>query len=494
MKGYRVTKKRFLSGIACFAVGGLALAAPLVAQQAQSISAKDKQTGAKAHPELLQEFGGAYSGSQVGYVTQVGRRIAMQSGLSNSQNDFTITLLNSPVNNAFAIPGGYVYVTRQLLALMNDEAELASVLGHEVGHVAAQHSQKRQKAATRNTILGVLGQVLVGAVAGNSGLGQMLQEGIGTGSQLLTLRFSRTQEYEADDLGISYLARAGYDPAAASTMLASLAAQSALEARVRGGDARSVPEWASTHPDPGSRVARALTQARKTGAQGGARNRDTFLTALNGVLYEDDPKQGIVEGRTFRHPDLRLGFTVPQGFTMMNGTRAVTVQGSGGQAQFAGGAMPSGGLPEYIDSVFRAVGGQQQSVNYGQIQQTSVNGITAAYATARANSQQGAVGVTVFAYQFDPRTVYHWVAITPVNNTGVFNSLYQSVKRLTPAEAGAIKPRRLQVVNVRSGDTVQSLSARMAYTDYKLDRFLTLNALKSNARLQPGQKVKLVTY
>ena len=489
-----MAKKWLLSGIAGLAVAGGAVAVPSVAQQAQSISAKDKQVGAKAHPELLQEFGGPYSGSQAAYVTQVGRKIAVQSGLSNSQSDFTITLLNSPVNNAFAIPGGYVYVTRQLLALMNDEAELASVLGHEVGHVAAQHSQKRQKAATRNSILGVLGQVLVGAVAGNSGLGQMLQQGIGTGSQLLTLRFSRTQEYEADDLGIRYLAKAGYDPAASSSMLASLAAQTALEARVRGGEARSAPEWASTHPDPGSRVSRALTQARKTGVAGGVRNRDAFMNALNGVLYEDDPKQGIVDGRTFRHPDLKLSFTVPQGFAMANGTQAVTINGSGGQAQFAGGAISSGGLPAYIDSVFSALGSGQGRVDYGEIQRTSVNGIDAAYASARANTQQGVVGVTVFAYQFGPQTAYHFVAITPVNNTGLFNSLYQSVRKLTAADVAAIKPRRVQVVTVKAGDTVQTLSRRMAYADYQQERFLTLNALQSNARLQTGQRVKIVTY
>jgi len=144
-----------------------------------SMSEAEKAEGAKAHPELLAEFGGLYAGPQAAYVTSVGRKIAVQSSLSGQQGDFTISLLNSPVNNAFAIPGGYVYVTRQLTALMNSEAELAGVLGHEVGHVAAQHSKRRQNAATRNSIIGVLGQVLVGAVVGNNGLGQLLQQGIG---------------------------------------------------------------------------------------------------------------------------------------------------------------------------------------------------------------------------------------------------------------------------------------------------------------------------
>lgn len=144
----------------------------------QAISAADKEQGAKAHPQLVAEFGGAEAGAQATYVESVGKNIAVQSGLSGARSDFTVTLLNSPVNNAFAIPGGYIYTTRQLVALMNNEAELAAVLGHEVGHVAARHAAKRQSAATKNTIIGVLGTVLSGVLLGNSQVGQLLQKGL----------------------------------------------------------------------------------------------------------------------------------------------------------------------------------------------------------------------------------------------------------------------------------------------------------------------------
>lgn len=462
---------------------------PAAASVPQSMSAKDKATGAKAHPELLAEFGGLYEGPQAAYVTTVGRKIASESGLANQPTEFTITLLNSPVNNAFAIPGGYVYVTRQLMALMNNEAELASVLGHEVGHVAARHSQKRSNRATRAGLGAVLATVLGGVLLGGDGakLGQQLGGAI---AQRYVLSYSRAQEFEADDLGVTYLAKSGYDPVASSTILASLAAQTSLDTRRAGKSENALPEWASTHPDPASRVTRARQKALATSARGKVTNRDSFLQMLDGMLYDDDPKQGIVEGSSFRHPDLKLGFNAPSGYIMSNGTKAVSITGTGGQAQFSGGPF-DGNLETYIANVFKAVGGSQSQVNYGSVNRTTINGLDAAFATGRANTQSGPVDVTVYAYVFGPTTAYHIVAINPVGATP-FSGLFQSVRRLNAAEIANIKPRRIDVVSVRSSDTVRSLSERMAYPDYKLERFRVLNGLGADEALKAGQKVKIV--
>ncbi|BBD00315.1 MULTISPECIES: M48 family metalloprotease [Sphingobium] len=481
------------------AVLAMAASAPVVIGQQRAIrtvsniSAQDRASGAKQHPELMKEFGGAYVGPQAKYVEGVGRRIAVQSGLSNAQGDFTVTLLNSPVNNAFAIPGGYVYVTRQLMALMNDEAELAGVLGHEVGHVAAQHGQRRQQAAQRNAVGGALLGALAGALLGDSGFSGLIQKGIGTGSQLLTLKFSRTQEYEADDLGIRYLASGGYDPRALSDMLASLAAQSDLDAQVTG-NARSTPAWASTHPDPGARVERAAKAAEATRATSTVRNRDAFLNAVDGVLYGDDPKQGVIDGNRFRHPDLRLSFTIPSGFGMENGANAVSITGSGGQAQFSA-APYSGNLDAYINSVFAKLGDGKGGVPAGEISRTTINGLPVAYRTVRASTQSSQVDATVFAYDFGGGKAYHFLLLTQAGQgIGPFSAMLQSVQRLSAQEAAAIKPRRVDVVTVKAGDTVQSLAKRMAYTDYQLDRFLTINALEENSALRAGQRVKIVTW
>lgn len=455
----------------------------------QSMSAKDKATGAKAHPELLAEFGGLYEGPQASYVTTVGRKVASQSGLTNQPTEFTVSLLNSPVNNAFAIPGGYVYVTRQLMALMNNEAELASVLGHEVGHVAARHSQKRNNRATRAGLGAVLATVLGGVLLGGDGakLGQQLGGAI---AQRYVLSYSRAQEYEADDLGVTYLAKSGYDPVASSTMLASLAAQTSLDSRRAGKTENALPEWASTHPDPASRVARARQKAQAISTRGKTTNRDSFLQMLDGMLYDDDPKQGVVEGSSFRHPDLKLGFNAPSGYVLTNGTRAVSMTGTGGQAQFSGGAF-DGNLDTYIANVFKAVGGDKAPVNYGTVRRTTINGLDVGYATARANTQSGQVDVTVYAYVFGPNSAYHIVAINPVGAT-TFNSLFQSVRRLSGSEIASIRPRKIDVVSVRPSDTVRSLAERMAYSDYKLERFRVLNGLGADEALRPGQKVKLV--
>lgn len=493
-----MARKYFMLWLSGALVAGCTATQSGEAQQGQirtasSMSQAERKQGADAHPQLLAEFGGIYQGPQANYVTSVGRKIAVQSSLSSQQNDFTISLLNSSVNNAFAVPGGYVYVTRQLLALMNDEAELAGVLGHEVGHVAAQHSQRRQSAATRNTLLGVLGQVLVGAVAGDSGLGQLLQRGIGTGSQLLTLKFSRSQEYEADDLGIRYLVSAGYDPKALSSMLASLAAQNTLDGRVRG-QASAVPEWASTHPDPASRVRRALTNAQATRSTNTLRNRDIFLNNLGGMIYGDDPKEGIVQGSQFLHPAMKLKFTAPNGFTIQNGTSAVSVVGQSGQAQFSM-AQYNGNLDSYVQSIFTQLAGQGQrpSVN---TQRTTINGLPVSYgATSMTNGQGTRLDVTVVAYQFGPSTAYHFIVLSPAGRgLGSLSSLINSVTRMSDSEAAGIRPRKLQLVTVRQGDTVQRLASRMAFSDNQLDRFLVLNGLAANAALPVGQRVKIVTY
>lgn len=480
----------FLVGIAALAVptAVLAQAAPRYLNQREVAEAQ------REHAELVAEFGGAESGARAAYVESVGRRVAAYSGIANSASAYRFTTLNSAVENAFAVPGGYVYITRQLMGLMNDEAELAFVLGHETGHIAARHAQARKAAVTRNSILGVLGAIL-GSAIGSNVFGSLISQGAQQYAQLATLSFSRDQEYQADTLGIRYLISAGYDPMASATMLANLVRADALETRIQGRDNRSTPEWARTHPLSTNRTLRAQSEARASGSAGqGLRNRDQFLAQLEGIYVDDDPAQGVIDGRSFTHPDLGFQFHVPVGYRMNNGTRAVTISGSAGQAQFSTGRF-NGDLALYISQVIYQLSGGRGQIAMGPPRQTMINGIPAMYSIGRANTSSGAVDVSVMAYRWAPDRAYHFVMLTRAGvGIGPFASMVDSLRRISPQEAAAIRPRIVDVVSVAPGDTTQSLAQRMAYRDFKLERFLSINGLANNARLVPGQKVKVVIY
>ena len=476
-------------------LGATAMALTPAASSAQAgryLNPRDVAEAQRQHAELVAEFGGAETGARGAYVESVGRRVAAFSGVANSGAAFRFTTLNAAVENAFAVPGGNVYITRQLMALMEDEAQLAFALGHEAGHIAADHSRARQQAARRNSISGIFGALLGSVLGGGFGsaIAQMSQQR----AQLATLGFSREQEYQADMLGTRYLVAAGYDPAGGPGILAALGRSTALQARVQGRTNRQTPEWASTHPLSENRTQRALAGARATGRLGtGIRNRDQFLAQLEGVYVDDDPEQGIIDGRSFTHPDLRIQFAVPVGYLMQNSTRAVTVKGSAGQAQFSGGRY-SGSMENYIYQVFQGLSGdRQQQLSIPPAQRTTINGLPAAYTTSRANTSSGVFDVSVMAYQWNPNTIYHFVMLTQ-GGTGMapFAQMVNSLRRITPGEAANIRPRVIDVVTVRQGDTVQSMASRMAYRDFQLDRFLAFNGLNAGSRLVPGQKVKLI--
>jgi len=461
---------------------------PAAAQQLKFLNPGDVAEAQRQHPQLVQQLGGAETGPRAAYVASVGRRVSAFSGLANPGQSLHFTTLNSAVENAFSVPGGYVYVTRQLLTLMDDESELAFAIGHEVGHVAANHAHIREQYARQNSY-GVLGQI-IGAIFGG-GFGDLLS----ARSRLDTLSFSRDQEYQADSLGIRYMIAAGYDPVGASEVLAALSRNSALQARVEGRSNRQTPEWASTHPLSENRMQRALFEARSTGRLGkGLRNRDGFLAQLEGVYVDDDPAQGVIDGPTFTHPDLRIQFSVPAGYLMSNSTDAVTISGSAGKAQFRGGQF-TGSLDQAAMLAMRQLTRGQYDLPMPQPQHVTINGMPAAVTTTRANGSSGPVDVSVAVYQWDPQRVYYFVMLTPGGyGVGPFIPMINSLRRITPAEAAAIRPRIIHVVTVAPGDTMQSLASRMAYRDFRLERFLSLNGLAPNSRLLPGQKVKLVIY
>jgi len=287
---------------------------------------------------------------------------------------------------------------------------------------------------------------------------------------------------------VQYLIRAGYNSRAMATLLTSLAAQNALDAQLQGRGDATIPSWASTHPDPASRVQNALTQA---GAATGVVNREAFLNRIDGLLYGDDPAQGVIEGNDFIHPELRLRFTAPQGFYMVNGTTAVSINGEGGRAQMTAAAF-DGNLENYVRAVFRSLGGNQQQLAPQSLQRSDVNGIPALIGGARVNNGQGQVDVTVVAYDFGGGKAYHFQSVTPAGQATIFNSMYNSMRRISSSEAAQVIPRQLDVVTAVRSDTIQTLSRRMAYSDAQEARFRVLNGLSSSDQVVPGQQYKIV--
>jgi predicted Zn-dependent protease len=448
----------------------------------------EREAGAELHPRLLAEFGGAYEAPEAAYVRSLGERIAAAAGL---EGQCTFTLVNSDVVNAFAVPGCYIYVTRGMVAVVNSEAELASVLGHEVGHIVAAHSRRQQ----RRSLLRGLGVAAVEAVTGSEELTRLA----GAAAGFFTLRYSRRQEYEADDLGIRYLAAAGFDPHAAGDMLAALGRQEAFQARTRGHDAaRSIPEWARTHPLAGNRVERAAATAAATGIADEARpeNEAGYLGEVDGLLYGDDPAQGFVLGRRFAHPAMRVGFEAPPGFTLTNSPQSILIEGPGGaRGEFAGGRLGKGGLEGYASGVLErllagAGGGVRAQVQSAE--PASVNGVPAFVLTAAAGTQEGTVTLTVAAYAGESGAAFHFLLATPAaaEARASIEPLIRSFRLLSREEAGALRPRFLRTVPVPAGGA--AALARLMATEQPLEHLLMLNGLASADALRPGQRVKIV--
>ena len=288
---------------------------------------------------------------------------------------------------------------------------------------------------------------------------------------------------------MKYINAAGYTPYAAASMLTQLNAETTLDAQIAGRSANAVPTWASTHPNGADRIRRAQQLAQATGKAQPAAVQDTaFLRRLDGLLYDDDPKEGVIDGQTFRHPGLKLRFSAPAGYTIANGTDAVTISGSAGRAQFRTAAATTD-LAGFVTKQFTALGAS----SVGEVSTGTANGLTYATATAQASASGQAVDATIVAYAF-PAATNWFLLITPRGSgTGALQPLIASVAQLSTAEAAAIKGKRLRIVAVKAGDTIDSLSRQMAYTSYQRERFLTLNGIGATETLKPGRLVKIVT-
>lgn len=431
--------------------------------------------GAEQHPKLLAEMGGEYGGTQQAYVRRIGEEVAAAAGL---KGQCTVTLVNSDVVNAFAVPGCFIYVTRGLMAFVNSEAELASVLGHEVGHIMARHGERQQE----QSLWSVLGVIAV-SLTGSDRLTRLAS----AAAEMFTLRYSRTQEYEADELGMRYLRQAGYDPYEAADMLDALTRNEAwVKASGSRDAARSLPEWASSHPLTEKRIERVRNLARASGVADDAlpEKRDAYLAAVDGLLYGDDPQQGFVNGRRFAHPVMRIGFEAPEGFTLTNSPQAIALSGPDGiRGEFAGGPIPEGGLSAYVEAMIPQILGDMQG-QPGTAQEVMINGLPAIVVPIRVATQEGELPLWIAAYDAGNRAAYHFVIAAPGAGAQVASveRLFGSFHLLGAQEVATLRPREVDVVTVAPGENASNLGGDAALT----------RALNGEDAIRPGGRIKIV--
>ena len=445
--------------------------------------ADEIRVGRETHPKIIAEFGGEYGTPELKrYVDSIGQLLAKTSERPNLK--WTFTLLNSDIVNAFATPGGYVYITRGLMALADNEAQLAGVLAHEIGHITALHHARRQGYSLLANV-GVIAAAVLGGRAGAE-LGQV-------GAVSLLQSHSRDNEYESDQLGVRYLSQAGYDPRAMAGFLSTLRASSRLDAKRRGQSPDSVDRfnYLATHPAPIARVQRATNLARKANVKKPITARKRYLSKVNGMLYGDDPDQGFVRGQEFLHPKLRFAFRVPQGFSVFNTPQAVHGFGpSGTRFIFDGGKPYLGSMTSYIRRVWA------KKLRLRDLEPITVRGLQAATATTRARTSGGNVDLRLVAYRIE-KDIYRFTFVTPTERTAAISTdlrrVTYSFRRLRAREAGRLKPLVLGVATVRRGDTVSGLSQRLPFPDFKEERFRVLNGLGPKDSLRAGQKIKTVT-
>jgi predicted Zn-dependent protease len=445
---------------------------------------KEKQVGAEQHRNVVNEFGGIYNHKRLNsYVQSIAYKVASASELPPST--FQVFILNSPEVNAFALPGGYVYLTRGLIAIANTEAELAGVIGHEMGHVTARHAANRSNAQA----ISGLGAMLIGVVTGSQQIAQVAQ----LGTQGLVASYSRGQEDEADMLGVRYLAKSGYNPYAQSDFLRNLRIYTDYEKSLSPESGNAMPSFFSTHPDTGGRVVKAREYAQQTGIKGGVIGRDTHLKNITGIAWGDDPSEGIIQGQTYIHPELRVAFSAPQSYRLINKPEAVYIQGQNGVlAKFDADFKASGQPPEnYLRYEFA------KNASLSAIQPVRTNGFNGVTALTVINTDNGQKNARLFAFKVTPTQYYRFIMTAPqqifAQAENDFSYIVQSLQSVSASQVKKIKPYFIAVKKVNSSDTIQSVAQYIPDFNHKEALLRVINGLEPQENLPKLEQIKIIS-
>ncbi|MCF6301840.1 MAG: M48 family metalloprotease [Devosiaceae bacterium] len=437
-------------------------------------SPTDAVIGRREHPIIVASYGGEYTHRRTEIMLeQIVSKLLVAA--RQPETAFKITILNSPQVNAFALPGGFIYVTRGILALANDTSELAAVLAHEIAHVTLRHARARTNRVATSRLVD---RVITGVLGGNA----QTDQGVAR-SQLSLAAFSQGQELSADEEGVRIAGRAGYDPHAASRFLAAMNryASFGISSETQGDD------FLSTHPSTPNRIQRAEEAARGFDAPGTISvDRVSYMAAIDGILFGDSPEQGAVVGQRFIHPDLKFTFAVPERFELQNSRDAVVgVAGDGEAVRFDSAEVPrSMDLSDYLKSGWIA------GLDNNSVKLERHNGVE--MASGIATTDQWAFRVTALRFQ---GKVYRFI-FAARNQSSTFKagaaSTIASFRQTKAADLRAIQLVKIGLVVARPGDNADTLGAKMQNIPNGKALFLLLNDLLSGDPVVAGQSYKIV--
>ena len=446
--------------------------APVVASPDDN---EDDAIGAREHPRIIASYGGIYSDRQAEIMLAriVGRLLA---AADRPNQKFTVTILDTSEVNAFALPGGYVYVTRGILALASDTSELAAVLAHEIAHVTLRHARARTNRAKTDEIVD---KVITGVFGGNAETDQSSNR-----AKLSFAAFNQQQELAADKEGILTSGRAGYDPHAAARFLGAMA----RFAHFSVGDADQADDFLSSHPSTPDRIQKAIETARAFfGAPGiGETDRLGYMASVDGLVFGDSPAQGAVVGRRYINPALKFTFAVPDNYALQLSKGAVVgVAGEGEAVRFDSAEVPASmALEDYLKSGW--IAGLQPA----SVRKESANGVEMATGVAVTPQWNFRVAVA----RLDGR-VYRFIFAAKFDSPAFDKAADATLRSFRIATASDIRQVRslvVRTVTAGSVDTADSLARKMSGLARGTDLFYILNNLYPGDTLMPGQKYKVV--
>jgi predicted Zn-dependent protease len=438
--------------------------------------AQEIQMGKEASAGDVQRVGEFASGPATTLVKRIGADMAAKS--ERPQLPWEFHLLDDAAVNAFAYPGGYIFVTRGLMTHLNSEAELAEVIGHEIGHVTAKHTVAAMS-KQQITQIGLVGASILSPQIAKFG------DVLGASASLLFMKFGREDELQSDALGFKYSMAQGYDVRESPKVFTTLG-------RLSESAGARIPEWQSTHPDPGNRVQRAEQRiaAQPAGSFAGTKvNRDSYLRLLDGMVFGENPRQGYFRATRFLHPDLRFELTFPTGWKTANLPDAVVGQSADGGAQLQLGFAK--GTP--TEAIAQFVG--QQGITVRQRGTTTINGIAAVMATFDATTEQGTLSGIATSLQHRNAT-YLLIGFTSsqaaAQQVPIMESAMRTFRELTDATALNVQPARVQLVTLAEAMTGQTFAQRFP-SSIPVEQLYIINGIDAGTNLARGTILKRVT-